>query len=547
MVEFLPVAGRLDAERKTTCYQTGYWRDEVVTDLLAQHAQERPDALAVRDGEKSATWKELHLLSQRFALHLADHGIGKGDVVALQLPNWVEYLVCYYGIQLAGALVVQIGADWRSIESTYALGIGPARAVIIPRVFQEHDFLGSMAEIQAQLPSLEHVFVARGDAPEPYHSLDALLREPIEKIRSPETLVSNRPPAEQVVRIVFTSGTTGVPKAIMHTNNTVAHSSRTLTNAFSLDASDVIFLYVPMSTNYGAIMGLHLAVTVGATLNLMDRFSATKALEIIERERVTIVPGTPTGFIALTHSPAREKYHCDALRLMISAGANFPEPAIKALRAAFGPVFIEAYGMNEFGMGFWCAMDDDPNEVDGTIGRPIPGLEAKITSEPNLDRVPGAVGELLIKSAGMCCGYFNSPTANASSWDDDGWFHTGDLATVDDRGNFRIVGRSKEVIIRGGANVSPREVEETLSNHPSVREVSVIGLPDPYYGEVVCACVITKPGHHLAPGEAVAYLTPKLASYKLPARIVVMNEFPLNSMGKVQKETLKRVVLGKLG
>ena len=161
--------------------------------------------------------------------------------------------------------------------------------------------------------------------------------------------------------------------------------------------------------------------------------------------------------------------------------------------------------------------------------------------------MPGAVGELLIKSAGMCCGYFNSPTANASSWDDDGWFHTGDLATVDDRGNFRIVGRSKEVIIRGGANVSPREVEETLSNHPSVREVSVIGLPDPYYGEVVCACVITKPGHHLAPGEAVAYLTPKLASYKLPARIVVMNEFPLNSMGKVQKETLKRVVLGKLG
>jgi acyl-CoA synthetase (AMP-forming)/AMP-acid ligase II len=276
---------------------------------------------------------------------------------------------------------------------------------------------------------------------------------------------------------------------------------------------------------------------------LMDRFSATKALDLIEREKVTYVPGTPTAFIALSNSPAIEHARLESLRLLLSAGASFPVQSIKELRQKFKTSFIDSFGMNEFGMGFWCLPEDDPDEVDGSIGRAIPGVEARVVDADGRPVPLGETGELVIKSAGMCAGYHNNAEANASSWDEEGWFHSGDLATLDGKGYFRVVGRNKDVIIRGGANVSPREVEEVLIREPRIREVSVIGLPDEYYGEVVCACVIPKPGEKPTVDEIQAYLKTRIASYKLPSRVVILNEFPLNSMGKVRKEVLKERIL----
>ncbi len=538
-----PASGRLDASRVEQCYQAGYWRDEVVGDLLAKHAEERPEAIAIVDGDRRSSWAELHRLSQRFALHLRELGIEAGDVVALQLPNWLEYVVCYHGIQLAGGIVVQLGADWRSAEMEYGFGVGPAKAAIIPREFLDYDYPTTLQDLRPKLPSLEHVLVGRGEAPDGCISLDEILADPIEDRVAPETLRECRPSPDQIIRIVFTSGTTGLPKAIMHTNNTLAHSGRTVRADFNHDADDVVLMYVPFSANYGAIMGLQLPVTVGARMVLMDRFSATRALDLIEREKVTYVPGTPTAFIALSNSPAIEHARLESLRLLLSAGASFPVQSIKELRQKFKTTFIDSFGMNEFGMGFWCLPEDDPDEVDGSIGRAIPGVEARVVDADGRPVPLGETGELVIKSAGMCAGYHNNAEANASSWDEEGWFHSGDLATLDDKGYFRVVGRSKDVIIRGGANVSPREVEEVLIREPRIREVSVIGLPDEYYGEVVCACVIPKPGENPTVDEIQAYLKTRIASYKLPSRVVMLNEFPRNSMGKVRKEVLKERVL----
>ncbi len=538
-----PASGRLDASRVEQCYQAGYWRDEVVGDLLAKHAEERPEAIAIVDGDRRSSWAELHRLSQRFALHLRELGIEAGDVVALQLPNWLEYVVCYHGIQLAGGIVVQLGADWRSAEMEYGFGVGPAKAAIIPREFLDYDYPTTLQDLRPKLPSLEHVLVGRGEAPDGCISLDEILADPIEDRVAPETLRECRPSPDQIIRIVFTSGTTGLPKAVMHTNNTLAHSGRTVRADFNHDADDVVLIYVPFSANYGAIMGLQLPVTVGARMVLMDRFSATRALDLIEREKVTYVPGTPTAFIALSNSPAIEHARLESLRLLLSAGASFPVQLIKELRQKFKTTFIDSFGMNEFGMGFWCLPEDDPDEVDGSIGRAIAGVEARVVDANGRPVTLGETGELVIKSAGMCAGYHNNAEANASSWDEEGWFHSGDLATLDDKGYFRVVGRSKDVIIRGGANVSPREVEEVLIREPRIREVSVIGLPDEYYGEVVCACVIPKPGEKPTVDEIQAYLKTRIASYKLPSRVVMLNEFPRNSMGKVRKEVLKERVL----
>ncbi len=544
---FQPAPGRLDAQRIERCYEAGYWRDEVVGDMLARHAEERPDAIAIVDGDHRVTWSQLYRSSRRLALHFCALGIEPGDVVALQLPNWHEYLTCYHAIQLAGAITVQIGADWRSAEMAYGLGIGPAKAAIVANEFLDYDYPAALRELMPKLPGLEHVLVARGAAPEGCISLDGLLADAIEDRIAPETLAACRLSPDQICRIVFTSGTTGLAKAIMHTNNTLAHSGRTVRADFNHDADDVILMYVPFATNYGAIMGLQLPMTAGAGLVLMDRFSATRALELVEREGVTYIPGTPTAFIALTNSPAVERVRLDSLRLLLSAGASFPVQSIKELRETLETTFIDSFGMNEFGMGFWSLLDDDPDEVAGTIGRAIPGVEARVVDTEGRELANGETGELVIRSAGMCAGYFNQPEANASSWDADGWFRSGDLATVDDRGYFRIVGRSKDVIIRGGANVSPREIEEILIREPRIREVSVIGLPDDYYGEVVCACVIPKPGEAPTADQIRAYLETRIASYKLPSHVVMLDEFPLNSMGKVRKDVLKQRVLRSIG
>ena len=538
-----PAAGRLDAARIEQCYRAGYWRDEVVGDLLARHAEQRPDAIAIIDRDHRISWADLDRLSRRFALHLRRLGIEPGDAVVLQLPNWFEYLVCYHGIFLAGGIVVQIGADWRSAEMGYGFGVGPAKAAIVPREFLGFDFAATLRDLRPRLPNLKHVMVARGEVSAGYISLDDLLADPIEDRIAPETLLGCRPSPDQVHRIVFTSGTTGLPKAIMHTMNTLAHSGRTVQADFGHDSNDVILMYVPFSTNFGAIMGLQLPLAVGATMVLMDRFSASGALDLMERENVTYIAGTPTGFMALSNSPAAEHARTASLRLLLSAGDSFPVQAIKELRQRFKTTFIDSFGMNEFGMGFWCLPDDDPDEVDGSIGRAIPGVEARIVDADGQPMPPGETGELVIKSAGMCAGYHDNADANAASWDHDGWFHSGDLATLDGRGYFRVVGRSKDVIIRGGANVSPREVEEILIREPRISEVSVIGLPDDHYGQVICACIIPKPGENPTVDEIRAYLEPLIASYKLPSRIARLENFPLNAMGKVRKDVLREWVL----
>ena len=539
-----PAPGRLDAARIERRHRDGWWRDETVGDLLARHAAERPDAIALIDGEKRLTWSKFHRLSQRMALHLGALGIAPGDAVALQMPNWWEYLICYHGIFYAGGIVVQVGADWRRDEMAYGYGIGPAKTAIVPREFLGFDYPAMLGDLGPDLPALEHVMVARGEAPDGAISLDALLDDPIEERISPEALAAYRPGGDRIIRIVFTSGTTGLPKAIMHTHNTLAHSGNTTRADFHHDAGDVVLMWVPFSTNYGAIMGLQLPMTAGTSMVLMERFSATRALELIGRENVTYIPGTPTAFIALTTSPAIENAELGSVRLMLSAGASFPVQSIKDLREAFQTTFIDSFGMNEFGMGFWALPDDDPEEVIGSIGRAIAGVEARVIGEDGTIVPNGETGELVIRSAGMCAGYFNNPDANASSWDSDGWFRSGDLATVDDNGIFRIVGRSKDVIIRGGANVSPREIEEILIAEPRIREASVIGLPDDYYGEIVCACVIPMPGDAPTEEEIQAYLAPRIASYKVPARVVLVDEYPLNSMGKVRKDVLRDRVLG---
>ncbi len=536
MSRVTPAPGRLESHRVEQAYQAGFWHHERVTDQLLRHANERPEAVAIVDGEYRLSWGDL---AQRIACvrtHLRDLGLTHGDVVALQLPNWHEYTIAFHALQQLGCVVLQLGADWKEPEMEQGLDSAPAKAIVSPAAFAGYETARAASSLMEASSTLEHVIVVRGEAPTGCHSLDEWL-----SVGTGSSAYDWTQPAapDEVVRLVFTSGTTGRPKPIMHTHNTTIHSSRTLAAAFKLSSDDVLFSYVPLSTNYGAIMGLFLHALTGATLVYMDKFSASGTLELVERENITFLPGTPTAFMALTNSPALSRFDTASLKVMISAGSSFPVQAIRALRAAIPSPFIESYGMNEFGMGFWCSLDDDEEAVIGSIGRPIPGLEARVVDTNKSDVAAGETGELIIQSAGLCAGYHGRPEANAESWDNDGWFYTGDLASVNaTTGAYHIVGRSKEVIIRGGANVSPREVEEALVTDPRVREAAVIGLPDDYYGETVCACVIANDSESVTDAQLIEYLRERLAGYKVPTRVEFVDAFPLNAMGKVQKRVL---------
>ena len=536
-----PIASRLTQERIAECHAAGYWRDEVLGDLLEAQARSRPDAIAVVDGPRRVTWAELYRLSRRLALHLWEVGLRPGDVVVLQLPNWLEYLVSYHAIQLLGGIVCQPGVDWRAQEVEYALSLGPAKAIIIPSEVRSFDYPAMVAELWSRAPQLAHVLVARGIAPEGCISLDVLLSDPIEDRYDEEILKRCRRGANEVSRLVFTSGTTGQPKAIMHTHNTTRFSSRVAVETFGLNSSDVFLAYVPMSANFGAMLGIYMPIEAGATVVLTDRFS--RALELIESERVTYLPGTPTAFNAILNNPDLARHDLSSIKLIMTAGANCPVEVIRAVRDRLTGMFIEAFGMNEFGAGIWTWPEDDPTEVDGSVGRPFQGVETRVVDVQGQQVAVDQPGELLVRHAGMCVGYYRNPEANAESWDEDGWFHTGDLAAMDSKGNISIVGRKKDIIIRGGANISPFEVEEAMIPHPKVREVSVIGLQDSYYGEVVCACVIPNPGEEPTLEELRDFLKPRIAYYKLPTRLGLCQQFPLNSMGKVLKSALRQQVL----
>jgi fatty-acyl-CoA synthase len=343
---------------------------------------------------------------------------------------------------------------------------------------------------------------------------------------------------------VFTSGTTNRPKAILHTTNTTRFSSRIIAQTYGITSSDVALSYLPLTTNAGAVWSLYLPLETGLRTALLDRFSAERALSVVEREQVTLFCGSPTALIAMSEKRDASRPGPGRLRLLISSGSSCPPQAIPEIRRRLKASFIEVYGMNELGWATTTTVDDDPATVDGTIGRPYPYVEAKVIGDDGSAVPSGSMGELMLRSPGRSLGYHSNAELTAATWSPDGWLYTGDNATVDDAGNIALVSRKKDMIIRGGANVSPREVEEATLEHPAVDDVAVVGIPDDVYGESVSVCVVLKPGHSLELEELREFLMPRIAFYKIPSRLEVINSMPFTSSGKVRRNVLRDHLLG---
>jgi long-chain acyl-CoA synthetase len=474
------------------------------------------DRPALRLDDRIVTYRQLEDGSARVAALLASLGVGPGDRVGVMMPNVPEFALAYYGILRAGAVVVPMNVLLKDREVAFYLSDAGARLLI------SWDGLDNAAA-GAALAGAHLVALEPKRFDGELAAVDPLLT------------VLDRAGDDTAV-ILYTSGTTGTPKGAELTHSNLAKNAEITETLLGANENDVIFGALPLFHSFGQTCGLNTAVRAGACLTLLPRFDPSQALMILERHAVTIFEGVPTMFAALMNHPAAPETDTSRLRMCVSGGAALPLGVLKGFERAFGCVILEGYGLSETSPV--ASFNPVERRKPGSIGVPVPGVEMAVVEEDGKALPAGEVGEIVIRGHNVMKGYWNRPDATQAAIVD-GWFHTGDLAKVDSDGYFFIVDRLKDMIIRGGYNVYPREVEEVLYEHPAVREAAVIGVPDDYFGEEVAAVVSLRAGADAAPDELATFVKDRVAAYKYPRLVRIVNDLPKGPTGKILKREIK--------
>ncbi len=443
---------------------------------------------------------------------------------------------------LAGIPFCQFHADFRAREVEFILRFTEASALILPWQFRRFDYLDMLERLRPNLPHLRHVLVVGDDVTTEYFDLRRFLDAPDGSPLDRELLRRRQPKANDLARTAFTSGTTGDPKAVLHLHNTTNCAARFVNEGHRIGPDSVLLAFLPVGLNWGLLNVLQ-AIFAGCTLVLQEVFDAALALALIERERVTHFCCAPAHLVSMLNVPDLDRYDLSSLQMMTTGGASCPIEVIREVRARLPGHLLELYGMLECGFQSHTMPDEDPEAVCGLVGRPLPQMGIRVVDDSGKGCLPGTPGEILTYGPSVTIGYYNNPEANARSFSSDGWFTTGDIGILDEKGYLKIVDRKKELIIRGGANIYPREIEEVLYQHPKVLEAATVGVPDPRLGERVCACVVQRPGESLTLDELVAFLRDKIATYKLPEFLYLLDALPRTPTGKVQKGPLRDIVL----
>jgi acyl-CoA synthetase (AMP-forming)/AMP-acid ligase II len=532
----------IDPARIARFVDEGHWMETTSNDALEQRARETPDKMAIVDGRVRLGYGEYYRRAERLAAHFVALGLGADDVIGIQLPNWSEFAVAVNAAMLAGIPFCQFHSDFRSREVEFILRFTGASVLILPCRFRRFDYLAMVAGLRPKLPQLRHIMVVGEDLPPGHFDLRGFLDAPGELSIDREELRRRRPRANDLSRTAFTSGTTGDPKAVLHLHNTTNCAARFVNEGNRIDSDSVLLAFLPVGLNWGLLNVLQ-AVFAGCTIVLQEVFGAEHALALIERERVTHFCCAPAHLVALLNVPDLGRYDLSSLQVMTTGGASCPIEVIREVRARLPGHLLELYGMLECGFQSHTAPDDDPEEVCGLVGRPLRQMGIRVVDDDGRDCPPGTAGEILTYGPSVTVGYYNNPEANAHSFNADGWFATGDIGILDARGYLKIVDRKKELIIRGGANIYPREIEEVLYQHPKVLEAAAVGVPDPRLGERVCACIVPRPGESLSFDELIAFLKDKIATYKLPEFLRLLDTLPRTPTGKVRKGPLRDIVL----
>jgi len=487
--------------------------------IVTESAAKVPDLPAIRLGDAELTYAALDELSARMATLLTEKGLRPGDRVGVMLPNVPQFPIAYYGVLRAGGVVVPMNVLLKRREIAFYLEDSGAKLLLAWHGFAA-EAEGGAADAGVDLIEVEPA------------SFAALLAE-----REPTPGLADTAEDDTAV-ILYTSGTTGKPKGaeLTHANlyRNADVSSRTTSE---IAAGDVVFGGLPLFHSFGQTVSMNASLMVGACLTLVPKFDPGEALETMQRDRVTHFYGVPTMYGALLHHPERESYDTSSLRTCITGGASMPVEVLRGFEQAFGAIVLEGYGLSETSP-VSSSNHPDRERKPGSIGTPLEGVEMKVFDEDDNEVAQGEVGEIVIRGHNIMKGYWQRPDATAEAMRG-GWFHSGDMAKVDEEGYFYIVDRKKDLIIRGGYNVYPREVEEVLYEHPRIREAAVIGVPHDQWGEEIGAAVVLHEGEELGPDEVSAYVKERIAAYKYPRLVWFVDELPKGPTGKILKREIE--------
>jgi acyl-CoA synthetase (AMP-forming)/AMP-acid ligase II len=514
---------------------------QTIPEMVASQARTLGDSPAIIDGTATLSFAELAARVDEAARALVASEIGKGDRIAIWAPNMWEWIVCALAIHSVGGVIVPINTRYKGQEAAYLLEKSDAKALFTVTGFLNVDYVALLRGAGADLPTLAQIVVIRGHAPEGTLSYRGFLARAsaVSETAARERAATVGP--DDLADILFTSGTTGKPKGAMCTHAQNLRVFDQWSSIVGLRRGDRYLIVLPFFHSFGYKAGWLSALIRGAIIFPEPIFDVSVVLRRIQEDAITMLPGPPALYQSMLLHPDRARFDLSSLRLAVTGAAAIPVELIHRMKGELGfETVITAYGLTEScGVVTMCRLDDDAETIATTSGRAIPDVEVRIVDAGGNPLPPNEPGEIVVRGYNIMKGYFEAPEETKQAIDEDGWLHTGDVGTLDERGYIKITDRLKDMFIVGGFNAYPAEIESTLLRMPGVGEVAVIGVPDERLGEVGMAFVVPAPGHDLSAGAVIAWSRENMANFKVPRRVEIVDALPRNATGKVLKFELR--------
>ncbi|EJC0742556.1 medium-chain fatty-acid--CoA ligase [Escherichia coli] len=530
-------------QRRAAYRQQGLWGDASLADYWQQTARAMPDKIAVVDNHgASYTYSALDHAASCLANWMLAKGIESGDRIAFQLPGWCEFTVIYLACLKIGAVSVPLLPSWRETELVWVLNKCQAKMFFAPTLFKQTRPVDLILPLQNQLPQLQQIVGVDKLAP----ATSSLSLSQIIADNTPLTTAITVH-GDELAAVLFTSGTEGLPKGVMLTHNNILASERAYCARLNLTWQDVFMMPAPLGHATGFLHGVTAPFLIGARSVLLDIFTPDACLALLEQQRCTCMLGATPFVYDLLNLLEKQPADLSALRFFLCGGTTIPKKVARECQQR-GIKLLSVYGSTESSPHAMVNLDDPLSRFMHTDGYAAAGVEIKVVDDARKTLPPGCEGEEASRGPNVFMGYFDEPELTARALDEEGWYYSGDLCRMDEAGYIKITGRKKDIIVRGGENISSREVEDILLQHPKIHDACVVAMPDERLGERSCAYVVLKAPHHsLSLEEVVAFFSRKrVAKYKYPEHIVVIEKLPRTASGKIQKFLLRKDIMRRL-
>lgn len=530
-------------QRRAAYRQQGLWGDASLADYWQQTARAMPDKIAVVDNHgASYTYSALDHAASCLANWMLAKGIESGDRIAFQLPGWCEFTVIYLACLKIGAVSVPLLPSWREAELVWVLNKCQAKMFFAPTLFKQTRPVDLILPLQNQLPQLHQIVGVDKLAP----ATSSLSLSQIIADNTPLTTAITTH-GDELAAVLFTSGTEGLPKGVMLTHNNILASERAYCARLNLTWQDVFMMPAPLGHATGFLHGVTAPFLIGARSVLLDIFTPDACLALLEQQRCTCMLGATPFVYDLLNVLEKQPADLSALRFFLCGGTTIPKKVARECQQ-LGIKLLSVYGSTESSPHAVVNLDDPLSRFMHTDGYAAAGVEIKVVDDARKTLPPGCEGEEASRGPNVFMGYFDEPELTARALDEEGWYYSGDLCRMDEAGYIKITGRKKDIIVRGGENISSREVEDILLQHPKIHDACVVAMPDERLGERSCAYVVLKAPHHsLSLEEVVAFFSRKrVAKYKYPEHIVVIEKLPRTASGKIQKFLLRKDIMRRL-